>query len=68
MNRVAILHCPEHGFYAISINDIRVLGGKCCGRWNVLQSYAVQDAKEIINLLKTRPRIKQGPKLLPGRK
>lgn len=37
---VDILEC-EHGSKAISINELRVVGSKCCGRWRAVRRWTV---------------------------
>lgn len=37
--KVEILRCPQHGFYAVAINDSRVTDSKCCGSWSVIRTW-----------------------------
>ena len=32
---VEVLKCASHGVAALSINDVRVTGAKCCGSWSI---------------------------------
>ena len=50
MRKLVINRCPEHGFYAISLDcergGTRITHGKCCGRWETVKSWDL-DAKQL---------------------
>lgn len=48
--KVAILRCPTHGFYGVSLDERRLTSGKCCGSWRIVQSWYVA-AADITELL-----------------
>ena len=41
-------HCSAHNFHALIVDDFadaggtRILGGKCCGRWDLVHRWAVK--------------------------
>lgn len=51
--------CPAHDFHSLCVDDTadiggtRVLGGKCCGRWELVKRWPVRskDVDELINTL-----------------
>ena len=51
--------CPAHDFHSIVIDDIegvggtRMLGGKCCGRWELVKRWPVRakDVDEFVDTL-----------------
>jgi hypothetical protein len=42
--------CPEHKFYAISIEDCdggkRITPSKCCGRWRTIKRWVIDERME----------------------
>lgn len=41
--KVEILRCPKHGCYAIAVGGVRVTPSKCCGSWDVLVGWSLDD-------------------------
>lgn len=43
MKELSIDRCPEHGFWAVCVDDegggVRVTPSKCCGRWDRVKAW-----------------------------
>jgi hypothetical protein len=42
--KIRIMKCPAHGFMCVSINDLRITHGKCCGSWKILKEWSTTAA------------------------
>lgn len=49
MKRLSILRCPQHGYYAVSIDEegggTRITPIKCCGSWREIKSWPLSSAQ-----------------------
>lgn len=62
---IAINRCPEHkDFWCICIEDeegsgTRIVGGKCCGRWNLVKRWPLTE-RTIESILEEMTAAKEG--------